>query len=68
MKREEIERRVEHVREVAEDRCDDECAHTIEDDLHRDFIKFVAERDDEIGELAREVLKSEDIKFGRWTA
>lgn len=47
---------------------DNEVAHVCEDDLKDEFIEFVAERDDELGELAKEVLKVNDLDFVRWYA
>jgi len=47
---------------------DDESAHSLEDRLYTDFVKFVAKRNDKIGMIARKVLESKRIKFARWCA
>ena len=47
----------------------DESAHMAEDALQREFIEMVAESGSpEIAEMAREVLKTGQIEFGRWYA
>ena len=46
---------------------DDGCAHCDEDDLHKAFIRHVAEvGDPALKEMATEVLKTGDISFARW--
>lgn len=41
-------------------------AHATEEGLRERFIRFVAERPDELGEMARVVLSTGKIRFGRW--
>lgn len=43
-------------------------AHSKEDDLRDDFIKYVASLDGDVAKLAREVLKTNNIDFARWCA
>lgn len=48
---------------------DDAKAHSIEDDLHQEVLKAIAERRvTAVGciELATEALKTLEIEFGRW--
>ena len=48
---------------------DDESAHSAEDGLRAEFIALVAEvGSPELAEMAREVLKTDDIRFCRWCA
>jgi hypothetical protein len=48
---------------------DDESAHGFEDDLRDRFIKFIAEEgESKFSKMAKEVLKTSDIKFSRWCA
>jgi len=49
-------------------RIDDERGHSKEDGLRSDFIRFVAEREDELGEIARIVLSTDSFDFARWCA
>lgn len=42
--------------------------HELEDALMRDFITEVALRDDELGAVAREILRSKEIDFVRYYA
>lgn len=66
MTMEEIEKAVQHIREIA---GDDEAAHGREDELHVTFIRHVA--DTACGELAkkaRRVLTTSKIRFSRWCA
>jgi hypothetical protein len=69
MTRQEIETRIEHIREFA---GDDETAHGLEDDLRRDFLKAIASGEIDIrwdmAELAALVLTTDDIDFERWCA
>lgn len=51
---------------------DDEAAHADEDELHQAVLAFIA-KGDHLGivdavELAREALKTTEIKFSRWYA
>lgn len=65
MTKEEIRKTVAEIERI---KGDDEGAHSLEDYLREQFIRFVAEQGGEIGELAKEVLKTEDIRFGRYTS
>ena len=56
------------VANIEAEECD-ESAHMAEDALQREFIEFVAESGSpELAEMAREVLKTGQIEFGRWYA
>ena len=64
----EIQEKVQHIRDIA---GDDEMAHVEEDDLRAEFIRYVASSrhaSAELREMANEVLKTEQIEFGRWCA
>lgn len=52
--------------EIRSRRSDDASAHPMEDELYHDFIREVSLRKDELGKIARIILKSEKIKFKRW--
>ena len=57
------------VAKIAKESDDDERAHDDEDQLYIAFVKAVAESDLESwNEMAKEVLKTHDIKFARWCA
>lgn len=62
-----IERHIhDTLKMIYDSRYDPEVAHSLEDDLYYDFVKFITEScDDKIKELAKLVLTSRDIKFGR---
>lgn len=62
---EEILQAIQEIRDVAED---GETAHINEDNLRTSFIESIAERRDELGELARLILSTDDIDFARWCA
>jgi len=65
---EEIEKRVNHIRAIA---GDDEAAHSYEDRLHLEFIKYVAsltEQPPELAAKAKLVASTEAIGFSRWCA
>jgi transcriptional regulator of met regulon len=47
---------------------DNEIAHAMEDDLLWDFVRFVAERTDEIGDTAKAVMAARDLDYDRWYA
>ena len=50
-------------------KADDESAHSAEDALRAEFIALVAEvGSQELAEMAREVLKTDEIEFSRWCA
>lgn len=65
MKKSDILKAVENIKMIAND---DEIAHHLEDGLREQFIKYVAMREDDLGEKARIVLSTNDIKFARWCA
>lgn len=63
---EEIERRVEAIRDSA---GDDEVAHGMEDRLRHDVLEAIANRKcDDPAECAGAVLRTTDIDFQRWCA
>jgi len=49
---------------------DDEGQHSAEDDLYERFVRYCAEGHNQfhIGKLAKEILKTKDLKFARWCA
>jgi hypothetical protein len=47
---------------------DPEAAHIKEDDLYEYFIRFVSQRNDGIGEMAKAILVTKNISFSRWYA
>ncbi len=66
MTRNDAERRVEEIRALAGDA---DAAHTAEDALRRDFIKWVSEGEaTNAQEIARMILSTDDIDFPRWCA
>lgn len=70
MKRLTEEEVTEELVHIAGERYDDECAHSDEDDLHKDVLASIAQHssDDWARGLARAALKTLDIKFSRWCA
>ena len=61
---EHIKSRVANIERLKDD---DECAHVLEDNLMQDFIRHVASSGhSELAAMANEVLKTEDIEFGRY--
>lgn len=67
MNRQEIVKAVEHIKLVSS-QGDDEEAHYEEDALRNKFISYLAERSDNIGELAKIILSTKDLDFSRWYA
>ncbi len=59
---EEVEQRVQRIRDAAPD---DERAHALEDALYIEIVRHHAANG---CPLAREALKTADIKFARWCA
>lgn len=54
---------------IAAMQLDDESAHSAEDDLLWDFVRYVAQAAPQpFAEMAAEVSKSFDLDFARWTA
>jgi hypothetical protein len=64
MRIEEARERVEEIRREAA--RDDERAHGLEDALHKDVLKAIAEGARNGRQLAAEALTTSEIKFGRW--
>jgi hypothetical protein len=59
----------QRVWEIASMAHDPEAAHGEEDRLHKQFIEYIASHGpDPFAEMAKEVLKTEDIDFSRWCA
>jgi lipase chaperone LimK len=67
MTTEEIEKRLEQIKNMA---GDDESAHGAEDDLYREFIAYVASLDSlpSLSAKAKLILTTKDINFARWCA
>jgi hypothetical protein len=61
----EAKRRVEN---IAAQAGDAEGAHSSEDMLYSDFVRFVATQEGDLAEVAKEILKTEKIDFPRWCA
>lgn len=59
----------EAVAKIEATKNDDEVAHGMEDDLREAFIRHVAETaGGDLAEMARAVLKTNEIDFCRWCA
>lgn len=59
----------ERIQEIYMVSGDNEVAHSHEDDLYRDFVKYIAETGNKNQrEMALEILKTKEIKFARWYA
>lgn len=59
------------LKDLEEIRGDDEIAHSVEDSMYQDFVEFISKGDfdkSELIEMAKELLKSQDINFSRWCA
>ena len=65
MEIEEIKKRID---EIKERRDDSENAHAMEDTLWEDVLIAISEGVDNSKELAKECLKTSEIKFDRWFA
>ena len=65
MKIEEIKRRVDLIKERADD---PESAHSQEDKLYLDFIKYISKLSSPLGKKALAVLETQEIDFPRWCA
>lgn len=64
-----IEEVRQKVAEIEKCKNDSERAHDQEDLLHVAFIRFVAETGNKtLSAMAKEVLKTGEISFPRWTA
>lgn len=59
----EAKERVERIRALS---GDSEAAHSAEDDLLRDFVVSVAAGEAPVSAVAKEILKTYDIKFSRY--
>ena len=59
---------MERVKAIQSASGDDEIAHGMEDTLYTDFIRYIASTNGEHAEIARELLKTEEIDFARWCA
>ena len=58
-----------YVEQIERTRRDGEAAHSMEDGLRNEFIEFIAEHGPEdLAEMAKEVLKTNEIEFSRWYA
>lgn len=56
-----------HVDYISLIKYDNEEAHAVEDTLYEEFITFVSiHAKGKLKEMAKEVLKTKDIKFDRW--
>ncbi len=63
---EDVKKRVAYIESIS---GDDHSAHSEEDQLLLDFVRYVAEYGhDPLSAIATEVLKVDDIVFHRWCA
>jgi hypothetical protein len=58
----------ERLRAIAECAGDAERAHSMEDKLYIDFVKFIASNKNPFTDMAELILTSEYINFSRWCA
>jgi len=62
----------ERVQAIRLNQHDDEMAHWLEDDLRRDFIRYIASgmtaNDSQLEEKAQLILTTEELNFCRWCA
>ena len=65
MTKKDITNTIKYIKSVA---GDDEIAHNAEDELHEEFIEYIAKREDHLGEKARLILTTRDINFERFSA
>jgi len=65
MNKEYILEQIETIKATADD---NELAHSIEASLREDFITYIAERNDHLGEKARLILTTNKINFARLCA
>lgn len=66
MTNEYLQKRIQEIKDIKDD---DEAAHSWEDDLYEDFIRYVSENGpQELAEKAKIILKTKEIKFSRWYA
>ena len=57
------------IKQIKNQAGDDEGAHSLEDDLYHNFIEWLSQtRKDDIGIMAKEIIKTEKIDFARWCA
>lgn len=63
---EQVKARVEAIRAMADD---DEMAHSAEDGLRDDVLRYIAEHSPiDAAQLAAIALETDDIEFARWCA
>ncbi len=68
MTTEDIQKRIDNI-QVTADAGDDEYAHSQEDQLREDFIRYVSTLHiPSLAAKAKLVLSTENIKFSRWCA
>lgn len=63
-----LEKAYEAIEQIKQSAWDYERAHSMEDGLWERFIELVAQRNDDLGELAKLVLTTKDIDFERYYA
>lgn len=57
---------MEKITEIKKAAGDDEVQHSIEDCLEDSFILSLTSRKDKVGDLAKLVISTNEIKFSRW--
>ena len=65
MSLDELKERINHIRTIAYEN-DDESAYNAEIQLRHDVLKAIAEGSANAEEIAKLVLTTSDIEFGRW--
>jgi len=59
----------ERIRTIRYYSSDDEMSHSLEDGLYEEFVRHVAkESAGDMQKMAKEVLKTQRLKFARWCA
>ena len=67
MRLEDIQERVEQIKDLCQEGDDEQC-HGLEDDLYVDFVKYIANSivDEKLSEMAKAILKTRDFNFDRY--
>jgi len=62
-----IRKKAQEIKTVMDNEDDDEKAHSLEIKLRNNVLQAIADGVDNPVELAKEVLQTSKIEFGRWT-
>lgn len=63
---EEVQKRVQWLRDASGPGCDYEGLHSEEEDLYLDILKAIADSSSEFAPIAAEAIKTQDFDFPRW--